>query len=233
LGDVAGVEFSSDARQVIRGVQEKRNRLQHYGLTDSAPAIQAVAIGALNFLISFVTKELADALTEDANTNNSLVRIRQQLAGIAELVSVRLRDLVPALDARDVIVECPSCTQLALEPGDRCVCHFCGASDAPEMIALEYVYGVLGESEYTAAKGRTDWSLGTCPDCEQETLVKGVVVRRHSVDKDGPLWVCFAQAVAWRPNDMDECLRCGRPILYDKDGYGLCPDCLEAALDRF
>lgn len=230
LVDVAGLEFSGDASQVIRGVQEKRNRLHHFGLTDSAPAIQAVAIGALNFLISFVTEQLADDLSEPAATE-SLERIRRQLAGIDKLVSLRLSKLAQTLDARDVIVTCPECTQLTLEPGDRCLCHFCGASGEPETIAREYLYTVLGEDEYSAGKGRTGWSLDACPDCGQETLVEGVVVRGHPPDRDGLFWCCFAQAVTWR--EMGECMHCGRAIQLEEEGPDLCEDCLAAAFERY
>jgi hypothetical protein len=232
LADIVGIAFPIEARPTIRVLQEKRNRLQHFGLSDNARAIQAVAIRALNFLISFVTEQLADDLTDPAAAE-LLERIRRQLAGIDQLVSLRLHELGPILDTRDVIVTCPECTQLTLEPGDGCLCQFCGASGEPETVARDYLYTVLGEDEYSAAKGRTDWSLETCPDCERETLVKGVVVRGHAPDREGLLWCCFAEAVTWRPGEMGECMSCGRAIQLDEDGPDLCADCLAAAFERF
>jgi hypothetical protein len=232
LGEIVGIEFPSDARHTIRALQEKRNRLQHFGLSDSAPAVQAVAIRALNFLLSFATEHLADELN-DPVAAELLERIRRQLAGIDQLVTLRLKELAATLDGRDVVVTCPECTQLTLELGERCVCHFCGAAGEPETVARHYLYAVLGEDEYSAGKGRTGWSLDACPSCERETLVKGVVVRGHSPDREGLLWCCFAEGVTRRPGEMGECMNCGRAIELDDEGPDLCADCLEAALERF
>jgi hypothetical protein len=232
LVNIGGIDLPVDARSTIDALRDKRNRLQHFGLVDSAPAVQAVAIGALNFLISFVTEHLKDEPTSPA-AGESLERIRSQLAGITALVAFRLEQVAPLLDTRDVVISCPHCLQVALEPGETCVCHFCGASGDPESLARQYVWSVLGESEYTAAKGRTEWSLEHCPDCDRETLVKSVVVRRRSPDLEGLYWCCFAEAIIWEPSAIDGCMRCGRAIAIEEGGFDLCTDCLSAALDSF
>lgn len=232
LVSVVGLDFPTNARPTILSLQEKRNRLQHFGLSDTAPAVQAVAIRALNFLISFVIQHLSDDLADPA-AEEALERIRGQLADINELVKLRMNELSPALDTKPVIVTCPHCTQLALEPGDPCVCAFCGASAPPESTARDYVYAVLGEDEYSAAKGRTGWSLESCPNCELETLVGGVVVRGRSPDQEGLRWCCFAEAVTWMSNEMVSCMHCGRAIELEEEGLDLCAYCLEAAIERF
>jgi hypothetical protein len=231
LAEIGGVELSGNARTAIVALRDKRNRLQHFGLTDSAHAIQAVAISVLNMLVSFVTEHLADE--EDPVPREMLERIRSRLGGIEQLVSFRLDELKEMLDSRDLIVTCPRCGQFSLEPGDECVCHFCGTRDDPEGMAREYVYTVLGENEYSAAKGRTTWSLTICPECEHETLVTGVVVRGHNPDREGLFACCFADASAWADREMGECMHCGRPIPIEEEGPDLCGDCLAAAIDRF
>lgn len=234
LVEIVGVEVPSKDRSNIRALIEKRNRLQHFGLSESAPAIQSVAIRVLNFLISFVTEGLRDRLTGDDDVDERLQRIRQGLSGIDELVSVRLKSIAKVLDSREPVVSCPQCMQVALEPGDPCLCHFCGAEGEPESVAREYLYAVLGEDEYSAARGRTEWSLGTCPDCERDTLVRGVLIRgRQTRDQLQALpCCCFSDGATWESGEMGECSRCGTAIRLE-DGPDLCAGCLSSLLEGF
>lgn len=235
LVEIVGVDVSQKDRSNIRVLIEKRNRLQHFGLSESTHAVQSVAIRVLNFLISFVTDELRDHLTDD-DVDPGLQRIRQGLSGIGELVSLRLQSIAEVLDSAESIVTCPQCVQLALQPGDPCFCHFCGAGGDPESVAREYLYGILGEDEYSAAKGRTDWSLEACPDCERECLVRGVLVRTEGQGGDQLQelrWCCFADGVTWQASEMVGCSSCGAAIPLDDEGPDLCADCLSAAFERF
>jgi hypothetical protein len=234
LVEIVGIDVAARDRSNIRVLIEKRNRLQHFGLSESAQAVQAVAIRVLNFLISFVTVELRAHLA-DPDLDARVQRIRQGLSGIGELVSVRLDSLAELLDSHAPIVTCPECMQMALEPGDSCLCHFCGAGGEPESVARQYLFAVLGEDEYSAAKGRTDWSLETCPECGRETLVRGVLVRVRNDGRDQLqelAWCCFSEGATWEAGELSSCMRCGTAIPQD-DGPDLCADCLSTLIERF
>ena len=67
---------------------------------------------------------------------------------------------------RPSIVNCPACGQLALEPGDSCLCHFCLRTESAEEVAEEYAWNVQDEYESDLIRN--------CPECERTSLVGGV-----------------------------------------------------------
>lgn len=230
LRDIAGLDVSDDDVQKVRTVIEMRNRLQHHGLTESRQAIQSSAARALDFLLTFVDREFRVDGELDEDVNLGLMSIRSDLAGIKKLVTTRLQSISGALDEAPVIVQCPTCGQLALEPGEVCRCHYCTEEADPEDAARRYVEEVLGQSEYAAAKMREEWTLFTCPTCEAEALVGGAVTRWEPDDMhSAPLyWVCFADGWTGARYDLSLCMRCGQPTGEALDSGPVCSSCIES-----
>jgi hypothetical protein len=219
----AGVRIGEDdERAVIRSYQ-RRNALQHFGLSDSAEAIKASSARTLDFLVSFIGTEL---LPDDREVVLPVLEsIRRGLQEIEGFVEVRLAGLKPQLKALAVLVTCPSCGQPAFIPG-ICDCRFCFYSSTGQEAAEEYVWSVLGESEYEAAKGRANWSLHACPDCGEEALVGGITDHRNPE----MYWCCFEEGWALHYSEVNECERCGMLASRGIDDFILCDDCLQDML---
>src|SRR5690606_34270345 len=58
LIDVVGVEITEVDKRALFNLSKDRNALQHWGLTGSAPTVEARAAKVLDFLIRFLDDEL-------------------------------------------------------------------------------------------------------------------------------------------------------------------------------
>jgi hypothetical protein len=216
-----GVFIPDEARKAIRLAFDKRNAIAHFGLRDSTEAVRAIAVEALSFLISFLHKELRE--WEPEQTSEALEGLRERVRDIAGFVEARMRELGPALDRIDVVLMCPDCTQMTLEPDQVCTCHFCFREGEPEDVAEDYISIVFGENRYLAGKGRTGWSLHTCPECERETLVGGVENRNAR----STFWCCFAEGWGVPRDSFSQCERCDELAHAGVDDLILCNNCIE------
>ena len=221
----AGVRIEEDNKRAVIRSYQRRNALQHFGLSDSAEAIKSSGAATLDFLVSFIGAEL---LPEDPDVVLPVLEsIKSGLQEIEGFVEVRLAGLKPHLDALEVVVTCPSCAQPTFVPG-ICDCRFCFYSSSGQEAAEEYVWSVLGESEYEAAKGRTSWSLHTCPECDEEAFVGGITDHR----KPNLYWCCFAEGWALHYSEVSECERCGRLASHGWDDFIFCDDCFQYMLSQ-
>ena len=215
LTKIVGIEISAEDRKRLRLVREKRNRLQHHGLTDTPEAIQAVAAEALDFLLTFVGKHLKGSADDgdDEAIELLLASVREQLGAIESLVDARLSSLEAQLDEIETVLACPMCNVEALTLDDRVNCLFCLWEDDAESASRAYVNSILGISAYEIAHDGGEWPIYECPNCGRETFVYGVVVRGDVSDahpSSAPqAWCCFADAISYSDREIDSCMRCG------------------------
>jgi len=225
---IVGLQFSDKDRVSIKRVIERRNRLQHHGLTASTQETQAVAVAALNFLIGFVDRQMrGEPGQEEAKVEATLNRIREALSGISNLVEIRMKSLKTQLEAHHFVLECPACGQEALVVDDPCSCLFCLLRGEPEDIAKRYVEEVLLVTQYEVVKDGGVWPISWCPSCERETLV---AEGHYSAEAR---WYCFAEAERWTHAEIEACGRCGEPTLVGDhdDGLAVCRSCLSYYLE--
>jgi len=152
------------------------------------------------------------------------------LADIAEVTQARLSRLGPVLDSwSGIVIHCPDCRQptWTFEPySNSSQCRFCGRAwwqESGQDAAEEYVGSILGESRYEAAKGRTGWSIGQCPECDDEAFVE-VATRENSGAA-----VCF-QCGFVTTEPTGNCGKCGRATA-DLEEV-ICADCLDYLVSR-
>ncbi len=234
LQNIASVEISDSAKRRVKAIVEKRNKLQHYGINDSAQGIQAVTAGALDFLITFIDEELRDVnATGDDPIEETLNGIREKITQIEVFVDTRMKSLLQALSEVTFFVSCPKCLQDSLLLDDVCQCLFCLYQGSAEEIANEYVSEVLGLSSYIIYKDGGEWPIRQCPSCSRQTLVEDVSVVT-ACDGDNTyvvtptfFWICFAEGEGWGFGEIDSCSRCGEPkISKGDDGFGMCSNCI-------
>ena len=225
LKGVCGVNVSKAQEDKLWATRDKRNRLEHFGIVDSADAVVSVAAGALDVLMDFIINEMnpEDLDKEDAE---SLAAIRKEMIALDAFVTERLKTLRPALKkASTAVVTCPACMQDTSILQDGATCLFCGYSAPPEDAADAYIADVLGESRYRLAKDGEDWPRHMCPECDTEALVdQGPGGNQFPVDQ----FLCFACGTAWKEGDLDYCGLCGQPYDLNENEMPVCNDCFEA-----
>lgn len=208
LVDVVGVEIGEPDRKALSNLVKTRNALQHWGLTELAPAVEARAATVLDFLIRFLDEQLLCELSESerAGIDDDLVQIREGLAGIETYVSKRMKRVRATLkEVAARTIQCPDCTQFALviDSVER-RCHFCSRLWEPEALAEAYASEILNFSWHDIRKGADPIVVG-CPQCDCETLVLETLT---AAQPDQPVAFCFMCAEILV--GLDTCTRCSR-----------------------
>ncbi|MFF5893930.1 serine/arginine repetitive matrix protein 1 [Streptomyces globisporus] len=214
LRNIVGVPISEKEQKALDKLTEDRNKLQHFGFTHNAQAVEARAGEVLDFLIHFVETQLMPYLdeAESRETARSLGELRDGLSNINSYVRGRMNRIGGELKAEAVenrTIECPDCEKLTLvlrlSPGgrdpdywnDAATCRFCSRIwDTEEL---------LGHFSESSREEPTEWN--TCPQCDRWSLGMGVRVR---CDPTKPVYFCFACAIGF-PTVVG-CHVCGRPV---------------------
>jgi len=217
LEDICGIEIGDETKSRLRSLVRRRNRIEHFGISEPLVAAKASVSAVLGHVIAFIDQHLAPLGAEDAEV---MEQIRELLGGFEKFVQDRWKEIngdVQEHRQHTAVVECPRCSQEALGLGDGdAKCFFCGYKADAEKAADEYLANVSGLSEYAVVKDGGEWPCYQCPDCDWETFV--------ACDTD---YVCFNCGTTYSAKTLDRCPRCNR--LY-KPGHGegydpLCPDC--------
>ncbi|MCF2533948.1 hypothetical protein [Yinghuangia soli] len=185
LRDVVGIKIEIADEQALDELTKSRNALLHYGLTDTAEAVEARAVNVLMFLFAFIKDELIPNLEgDDGGTIREMnAAVWEHIMDITEFVNGRMAYLVDTdlkgLEARTI--ECPWCGQWALVLGDaRPECRFCGYDwDHTVSLVLDYTGVILR---------KFDERPGDCFACGTRSLV---AVARLADDKKLRREVCL------------------------------------------
>lgn len=222
LKTICGVSISDKQERRLLAFRDKRNRLEHFGIEDSAEAIIALAAVVLNFILDFINTELEPG-NLDPDDTDTLDAIRQKLSEFDEFVEKRNKLIEGQLKAtKTAVVTCPSCGQDAALVSEGARCLFCGYRSPPEKAAEEYVSNVLGKSYYGIVKDGGRWPIFECPECELETCVD-----RGPTGDPTPSYqyICFSCGGLWKEGDFDSCSNCGELFLDDGESAGICGNC--------
>lgn len=222
LKSIGDVSIDDQHARTIRAVADRRNRLQHHGLTDNVYSVQALANGALSFLFTFIATHLRSGETAAA-IDDTLSRVRDSLDRLAKFVDERNAEIRAGLTG-STVVSCPVCQQAALVPGER-ECRFCLVELHDEEAATRYVTDVLQLSEYEVVKDGGEWPIHWCPVCDSQALVGGA----DSSDEQAA-WICFSCGEVWAEEAIDSCTRCGVPYVYEEGGIPMCGACWDHLL---
>lgn len=217
LSGICGIEISDAEKKQLEGFRKRRNRLEHFGLSDSYEAVVASTSNALSFIIDFVTKEI-DPEEPEIET---IAEIRKNLSEFKRFVTDRLSQIEAQLHGYSFVSTCNHCLQETTVVGDNVSCLFCGHHfKNSKEAAHEYVNDILGESQYEAATQGGEWPVYRCPECWNETLVHDNAER----------FICFDCGEKWDNGDMVFCDSCGSPFQTHEDGQFMCGDCFEHRL---
>lgn len=222
LENICNIFLSEDKRKILKIFRDKRNKLEHYALSESRESLISSTSKALSILLEFINLHLdPDSFsTSDEDIYN---KIKKGLKDFDQFVSDRLGEInskLQEISKESKIIECPFCFQDTMVLDDPPTCLFCYHTDDPETIAKEYIESILGISYYMCVKDGSDYPLHECPNCMNETLVDfGSGGSQFEEDQ----YVCFSCGEVWKENSFTSCSRCGKLIL--GDGSEICDDC--------
>ncbi|MER7236372.1 hypothetical protein ABT348_36275 [Streptomyces olivaceus] len=223
LAGIAGVTIADKAVKTLGVPTKSRNALQHYGLTTSAPAVEARAAEVLTFLMEFFTTELQPDLSmdEDKLVQRDLAVIRARLGTITSYLKQRHNEIRAELaPVADSVVECPVCAQFAVQVGfPDPQCSFCH-------MGWVHSYGLL--FDYLRAFDRPGLLTGECPDCGHEEMLRQT---RVAAAPASPRTLCFGCATSLGPQTAT-CTNCAALYEPGAEDLGMCPRCLAQRFEK-
>jgi hypothetical protein len=213
-----GIKFEGAVIEGLYALRNKRNKLEHFGLTESMEAIVSLASFTIGFLLDFISNEL----THLENNDEYLQYIRQGISGIKVFLQNRwdsIQENIKQLREDFIILKCPACLQEAAYIDDNVKCIFCGYNESSTYASEEYISNVLGIDHYRTVKDGGEWPLYTCPSCNWETLVQGE-----------NQYICFQCGETFKFSDLGFCQCCGQPYEIEK-GIPSCTNCYKRAIE--
>ncbi|MFD9033276.1 serine/arginine repetitive matrix protein 1 [Streptomyces sp. NPDC059567] len=228
LRTIVGVPISDKEQQALKKLTEDRNKLQHFGLTQNARAVEARAGEVLDFLIRFIDTQLMPYLSteEQRETAHGLEDLREGLGNINSYVDQRMKRIAGELrddQLENVTILCPACEKVTLvldeapstlaDEGGYATCRFC--SSFFEISELENRWFPVPWND----EGRHP-DANVCPWCEAVALGTDVPV----LSEPEPVHFCFSCSRIIK--ELAPCDGCGRQIDVSAEGSApLCGPC--------
>lgn len=223
LKEICGIEFQKEEIETLATLREKRNKLEHFAIVDSAYALKSYFVKVLNLIVNFINNNFNNKDLDDVE-DNLLDDIRISLGKLEEFVNHRWNEIIEDVKSyadNNTPITCPSCFQEALVTDDGSRCLFCGYSDSSDKIAKDYLWRVLGINEYECVTKGGEYPKYDCPECGANSFI---------FDRDDKcIWKCIECGIEYNSDDVNFCTRCGRPYAIEdyEEEIGICDDCME------
>ena len=232
LGDDVKIANPIDPEDAaLKALVDLRNRLTHFGATDTAVAVEARAIPVLDLLLTFIDEELLPNDDSDtaAEAWELMETIRPLVGRIRGLVNHRLGPLGEKLGpASGHTLRCLSCGHFAaLLSGnaERPVgCLLCGKAYDDVAGAVD-AYGVGSFHEAITQGGEPP--AYECADCS--TAEACVVPTQTADEPDGRVLICL-----WGAHPLQGiCGYCQRAADFALPEAEMCSDCVDVQFAKF
>ncbi|TDK61737.1 hypothetical protein E2K98_12675 [Bacillus salipaludis] len=227
LKKICGIDFETEDLNQLKHLRERRNRLEHFGITESAAALKSTTLKVLNFILDFINDQI-DYSKLNVSEKNQLDSIRQQLPELEEFVEERLElieDEIESYKKLTAVTICLTCYQTALVIDEGTKCLFCGAHGEGEKVAEEFVFKILGISQYDTKDGE-EYPVYECFECGAESMV------HSNQEYDSFDWLCFTCGTKWDEDEIEYCETCGGPYMTSKHDIGMCSNCIEHQMNQ-
>ena len=221
LANIAKVCIAKNESQTINELRKKRNKAQHFQITDTPAAIESVTAQAVSFALDFIKKELSQPKMNKQELD-TLEKIKNKLTDFKAFVDSRWNKIQSLLqkykEDKAIVVDCVQCLQKAvIINGEHPKCLFCNSEFKPLNLASDWASQFLGRSDYDHIKDGGPSPTMICPSCEEETLVE---IGKHKAQ-----WLCFNCATSWESGDLDTCTICGN--LFEMEEMTVCGNCFD------
>ena len=224
LEKLCDVRLEKNEKKTLKLLRDKRNKLEHFALTDSRESLLACVIDSLHFTLDFIYIHFKH-LEMSQEKSISLQPINEALRNLEEFQEKRCNLITRQIQQDGIGPEslfmCPRCVRkfYLVESSDS-KCLFCSHKEDPDKMADFYLSEICGLSGYGIFKDGGEWPQYTCPDCGDEALV---------VKDDG--YFCFSCNTTFKHDELSSCISCGQMILAN-DEISMCDDCRDYRISR-
>ncbi|MFE2234163.1 hypothetical protein ACFXA4_16565 [Streptomyces sp. NPDC059442] len=228
--DLAAETILDPEDEDLVALGQLRNRLTHFGGSDTFGAVQARTLPVLTLLMNFLRFDVLPHVEdpdEAWTAEQEMDEIRGDLQHITAFVAQRMSEIANQLSGHeDVTVPCRTCGKYAvLLDGGAVTCHFCWQSYGS---GVEAAWEYIGESRHVTIKdGGQDFdSCSVCGD-------SAVAPVNTAAAPDTISYVCFSCGNG-HAGVCDYCQQAGDLAFTVADmGEDMCEDCYAYRLAKF
>lgn len=224
LKEICGIKLDDRSLTQLKHLRERRNKLEHFGITESSLAVKASSMKVLNFVFELINDHV-DLDEISAEEMELICNIKNNLIKFEDFIAERWKKIKKEVDyfkESTAVTICPNCYQSALAiDGGNPTCLFCNFTGNSSEVAEEFVNNVLGISCYEAVAQGGDDPLNQCPDCGSSTLVNSIS------EDDNEIWICFSCGLEVERRKINYCETCGTPYFVSENDIGMCKSCID------
>lgn len=183
----------SDYKDMLNKIREDRNRLEHFQITLSKPAVISNLAKAWSFILDFTVSHLD--LQADRKASQLFETIKSKMIAHKTFIEERNKEIafeIQQLQAEKypyTIIDCPICFQGAfILKGGNCECLFCKADLDWESAMEKWVILQEGYYRYYDKDRLDDPFIVECPECEFDALYR---FEAGDATPPDPAAICF------------------------------------------
>lgn len=239
------INLSKIDKQVLKDLRDLRNKVEHFKFDEEISSIESKVNKALSFVIKFIQENYSSFSSEENfdlkvydTTSSSSDKENMLLNYIIKETKELKKHYDDALSiakakAKDEnqlgeLFICPECKEKLLKCEDGLSkCYLCAHQRNGDEIAEEYIYSVMGISEYEIVTQGGEYPLHICPECGTNALVCN----------ENSNYQCFSCGSYFHKYDLDHCQDCYTLTYVYEDWFqvicGNCKDYRKMKLEKW
>ena len=225
LINLCDIALTQEELKDLRNLRNRRNKAEHFNLNENILSIESIIHKSISILIKLVVEhydleEFTDEESHLFSQIKSLLRQSQQHYDDAKVIANKELEQT---GMEDYVTTCPECEEEFLIRDDGARCIFCGYEATGEEAARDYIFNILGISEYETVKDGGEFPQYECPECGNESLIFNMETGKA---------ICFSCDYDDDVSNFSFCSDCGMPFVDTTNEIGICATCAEYKFNK-
>lgn len=228
LNNFCDIVLTPEEMKDLRILRSRRNKAEHFNLNENILSIESSIHKCISILVKVIVEHYnIGEFTDEENglfaQIKTLLRQSQQHYNDAKAIAQKE---IEQTGIANCVIMCPECEENFLLRDDGVKCVFCGYEETAETAARDYIFNVLGISEYEIVTGGGEFPLYECPECENECLV---------IDDENDKAICFNCEYIENTSNIKFCDECGKAYIHygnSEDDIGICSSCCDYHMSK-
>lgn len=226
LENLCNIKIEQNDVLALKNLRKRRNRAEHFELNEPILSLES----SIHKSISIIIKILVDIYdVDDLSDEESILfaeikdAMRKFTKHYDDAKSIAQK-MLEQTELSKYAVICPECQEFFLYRDNNVKCYFCGYEDTGESAARNYIFNIMGMSEYSTVKDGGEYPLYGCPQCGNDAFV---------LDSENERALCFSCDFNCDVKELDFCNSCGTLYFkFNQESVGICPNCIDYKLSK-
>jgi hypothetical protein len=169
LENISNIKLPTKHIIHLKELRKRRNRIEHFHCKELENAAISLISKVLSIVLDFI-KDHFDINSFSEYAKKQIYLLRTKIKLFNKLKTLRLTQIKEKLEEVKLnhhLINCPLCIQETLILSEDLYCEFCGHSNEPEKLALEYLE-TINNNLPKADKHVLDF----CPHCKSQSFIR-------------------------------------------------------------